>query len=108
MKEVREITVKAFDIDDETLGTTIVENLKTFEEAETYIIAHDKKIHADWLLASLRDSERTEEFKHHQYLIYHSEGKIIAYSDAIDKMSFADLCDEVAGWRAISVVEFKF
>ena len=102
------LTVKAFDIDDETLGTTIAENLKTFEEAETYIIAHDKKIHADWLLASWQDPEHTEEFERHQYLIYHSEGKIITYTDDLGEMSFADLCKEAAGWRAISVVEFKF
>ena len=102
------LTVKAFDVDDETLGATIAENLKTFEEAETYIIAHDKKIHADWLLASLRDPKRAEEFKHHRYLIYHSEGKIITYADSLAKMSFEELCDEAAGWRAISVVEFKF
>lgn len=101
------LTVKAFDIDDETLGTTIAENLKTFEEAETYIIAHDKKIHADWLLASLRDPERAEEFKHHRYLIYHEGGKVTA-DDVSTKMSFNELCDEAFGWRAISVVEFKF
>lgn len=102
------LTVKTFDVDDETLGTTIAENLKTFEEAETYIIAHDKKMNADWLLASIRDPEHTKEFEHHRYLIYHSEGKIIAYSDEIDKMSFEELCNEAFGWRAISVVEFKF
>lgn len=101
------LTVKAFDIDDETLCTTIAENLKTFEEAETYIIAHDKKIHADWLLASLREPKHAEEFKHHRYLIYHSEGKVTA-DDVFTKMSFEELCDEAAGWRAISVVEFKF
>lgn len=101
------LTVKSYDVDDETLGTTIAENLKTFEEAETYIIAHDKKIHADWLLASIRDPEHTEEFEHHRYLIYHSEGKVMA-DDVFTKMSFEDLCDEAAGWRAISVVEFKF
>lgn len=81
------LTEKPFDVNDETVGTTIAENLKTFEEAETLVIAHDKKRHTDWLLASIRDPERTEEFKHHRYLIYHYE----AY-----------------GWRAISVVEFKF
>lgn len=101
------LTVKAFDIDDETLDITVVENLKTFEEAETYIIAHDMKIHADWHLASLQDPERTEEFKHHQYLIYHSEGKVAA-DDASTKMSFKELCDAAFGWRVISVVEFKF
>ena len=99
------VTVKAFDVDDETLGITIAENLKTFEEAETYIIAHDKKMNADWLLASIRDPEHAEEFKHHRYLIYHSEGKIVTYAD---NLSFKELCDEAAGWRAISVVEFKF
>lgn len=102
------LTVKAFDVDDETTCTTVVENLKTFEEAETYIIAHDKKIHADWLLASIRDPEHTKEFEHHRYLIYHSEGKIITYADNLGKMSFKELCDEASGWRAISVVEFKF
>ena len=82
-------------------------NLKTFEEAEAYIIAHDKKIHADWLLSSYEEPERTEEFKHHRYIIYHSEGKIITYDSNLE-MSFADLCKEAVGWRAISVVEFKF
>lgn len=101
------VTVKAFDVDDETLDITIAENLKTFEEAEAYIIAHDKKIHADWLLASLREPKRTEEFKHHKYLIYHSKGKVSS-DDVLTKMSFKELCDEALGWRAISVVEFKF
>lgn len=106
MEEI--LSVKAFDVDDETLGTTIAENLKTFEEAETYIIAHDKKMHADWLLSSYQDPERAEEFEHHRYFIYHSEGKIITYADNLGKMSFAELCNEVVGWRAISLVEFKF
>lgn len=101
------LTVKTFDVDDETLNATVVENLKTFEEAETYIIAHDEKIHADWLLASLRDPERPEEFKHHTYKIYHSEGKVTV-DDVSAKMSFEELCDEAFEWRAISVVEFKF
>lgn len=108
VKTVKEVTVKAFDVYDETLGRAIIENLKTFEEAEAFIIAHSKKLHADWLLASCQEPERTEEFKHHQYLIYHSEAKVITYADDLDNMSFADLCDEAAGWRAISVVEFKF
>ena len=100
------ITVKAFDV--EMDGDAIIENLKTFEEAEAFIIAHDKKMHADWVLKSYQHPERTEEFKHHRYIIYHSEGKIIAYDDDVVKMPFADLCDEAFGWRAISVVEFKF
>lgn len=100
--------MKTFDVYDETLGRAIVDNLKTFEEAEAYIIAHDKKARADWLLASIRDPEHTKEFEHHRYLIYHAEGKIITYADSLNKMSFAELCDEAAGWRAISVVEFKF
>lgn len=101
------LTVKTFDVCDDTNGRTLIENLKTFEEAEAFIIAHDKKLHADWLLASYREPERTEEFKHHQYLIYHSEGKVAA-DDVFTEMSFADLCDEAFGWRAISVVEFVF
>lgn len=101
------LTVKAFDVNDETLGTTIAENLKTFEEAETYIIAHDKKMNADWLLASIRDPEHTEEFEHHRYLIYHAEGKV-ATDDASTQMSFEELCDEAFSWRVISAVEFKF
>lgn len=105
MKKI--LTVKAFDIDDETLGTTIAENLKTFEEAETYIIAHDKKMNADWLLASIRDPEHTKEFEHHRYLIYHTAGKVVT-DDASTRMSFEELCDAACGWRAISVVEFKF
>ena len=108
MKEVREITVKTFDVYDKTLGRAIIDNLKTFEEAEAFIIAHDKKMQADWVLSSYQDPEHAEEFKHHRYFIFHSEGKIIAYTDDIDKMSFADLCDEAAGWRATSVVELKF
>lgn len=102
------VTVKAFDVDDKTLDTTIAENLKTFEEAEAYIIAHDKKMNADWILASIRNPDHTKEFEHHRYLIYHEEAKVISYADDLDNMSFADLCDEAAGWRAISVVEFKF
>lgn len=102
------LTVKTFDVCDDTNGRTLIENLKTFEEAEAFIIAHDKKLHADWLLASYREPERTEEFKHHRYLVYHSEGKITAYADDLGKISFAELCDEAFGWRAISVVEFKF
>lgn len=99
------LTVKTFDV--EADGQALAENLKTFEEAEAFIIAHDKKTHADWLLASYQEPERTEEFKHHRYLIYHSEGKVAA-DDVFKKMSFEELCDEAFGWRAISVVEFKF
>lgn len=99
------ITVKTFDV--EMDEDAIAENLKTFEEAEAFIIAHDKKMNADWLLASLRAPERTEEFKHHRYLIYHTEGKVMA-DDVFTEMSFEDLCDEAFGWRAISVVEFIF
>ena len=99
------LTVKAFDV--EADGRALIENLKTFEEAEAYIIAHDKKMHADWLLSSYQDPERAKEFKHHRYIIYHAEGKVAA-DDVFTKMPFAELCDEAFGWRAISVVEFKF
>ena len=99
------LTVKAFDV--EADGRTLIENLKTFEEAEAYIIAHDKKMHADWLLSSYQDHGRAKEFKHHRYLIYHAEGKVAA-DDVFTKMSFEELCDEAFEWRAISVVEFKF
>lgn len=99
------LTVKTFDVD--TDGRVLVENLKTFEEAEAYIIAHDKKEHADWSLAFYQDPERAEGFKHHRYLIYHAEGKVVA-DDVFTKMSFEELCDAAFGWRAISVVEFKF
>lgn len=99
------LTVKTFDVEIDGLQT--IENLKTFEEAEAYIIAHDKKRHADWLLASLRDSKRTEDFEHHRYLIYHEAGEVAADDDST-KMSFEDLCEEAFEWRAISVVEFKF
>ena len=99
------LTVKTFDVIIDGLGT--VEELKTFEEAEAYIIAHDKKMNADWLLASIRDPEYAEEFEHHRYLIYHAEGKAMA-DDVSTKMSFKELCDEAFGWRTISVVEFKF
>ena len=105
---MEEVKIKAFDVYDETLGRSIIVNLKAFEEAEAFIIAHDKKMHADWLLSSYKEPERTEEFKHHRYIIYHSEGKIITYDGNLAKMSFGELCKEVAGWRAISVVEFKF
>lgn len=105
---MKEVTIKTFDVFDETLGRAIVENLKTFEEAEAYIIAHDKKTRADWSLSSYQDPELAGEFKHHRYFIYHSEGKIITYADNLGKMSFAELCKQVMAWRAISVVEFKF
>ena len=99
------ITVKTFDVAVD--GDAIVENLKTFEEAEAFIIAHDNKTHADWLLSTFREPERAEEFEHHRYLIYHAEGKVVADDISAD-MSFAELCDEAFGWRAISVVEFRF
>ena len=104
---MKEITIKVFNIDDATNGTPIAENIKTFEEAEALIIAHDKKMHADWVLKSYQHPERTEEFKHHRYLIYHTEGKVVTDDISAD-MPFAELCDEAFGWRAISVVEFKF
>ena len=99
------MTVKTFDV--EMDGHTIIENLKTFEEAEAYIIAHDAKKQADWQLAFYKDPKRTKEFKHHRYRIFHAEGKV-ATDDASTQMSFEELCDEAFGWRAISVVEFKF
>ena len=105
---MKELEVKTFDVYDKTLGRAIIENLKTFEEAEAFIIAHDKKLRADWVLSSYQRPERTEEFKRHRYIVYHSEGKIITYDDSLGKRSFADLCKEVVGWRVISVVEFKF
>ena len=101
------LTVKTFDVVDETDGHSLIENLKTFEEAEAFVIAHDAKEQADWRLAFYKDPERTKKFKRHRYLIYHSEGKVAA-DDVFTKMSFASLCDEAFGWRAISVVEFKF
>lgn len=101
------LTVKSFDIYDETLGTTIAENLKTFEEAEAYIIAHDAKEQADWQLAFYKDPERTNEYKRHRYIIYHAEGKV-ATDDASTQMSFEELCDKAFSWYVISVVEFKF
>ena len=101
------LTVKTFDVYDETLGCVIIENLKTFEEAEAFIIAHDKKIHADWRLSRYRDPEHAEKFKRHRYIIYHAEGKVTV-DDVLTKMSFKELCDEAFGWRAISAVEFKF
>ena len=99
------LTVKAFDV--EADGRTLIENLKTFEEAEAYIIAHDKKMHADWLLSAYQGPERAEKFEHHRYIIYHAEGKVVT-DDVFTKMSFKELCDAALGWRAISVVEFKF
>lgn len=109
MKELnvlKEVTVKTFDVLID--GRSIIENLKTFEEAEAFIIAHDNKEHANWSFAFYTEPDRGDEFKHHQYTIHHTEGKIMTYADDLDKMSFEDLCDEAAGWRAISVVEFKF
>ena len=88
-------------------GSPIIENLKTFEEAEAFIIAHDDKEHADWRLALYQKRERVKEFKHHRYLIYHTEGKVVVDDISAD-MSFEELRDEAFGWRAISVVEFKF
>ena len=105
---MKEIIVKSFDVFDRTDGCTLIENLKTFEEAEAFVIAHDRKLHADWLLAFYQEPKKAEEFKHHEYLIYHAAGKIITYDDEVGKMPFADLCDEAAGWRVISEVEFKF
>lgn len=104
---MKEIIIKTFDVYDKTLGRAIIENLKTFEKAEAFIIAHDKKEHADWSLAFYREPEKVKKFKHHQYAIYHFEGKVSA-DDVLTKMSFQDLCDAAFGWRAISVVEFKF
>ena len=101
------MTVKTFDVFFGTDDDSRVENLKTFEEAEQFIIAHDKKLHADWQLASCRDPERAKEFIHKRYVIYHTEGKVVA-DDVFAKMSFKELCDAAFGWRAISVVEFKF
>ena len=106
MKKI--ITIKSFDVYDLTDERMIIENLKTFEEAEAFVIAHDAKEQADWQLAFYQDPERAKKFKHKRYLIYHAEGKITAYDSDIDKMSFAELCDAAFGWRAISVVEFKF
>lgn len=99
------LTVKAFDVEVDGLQT--IENLKTFEEAEAYIIAHDAKEQANWQLSFCKDPERAKKFKHHRYLIFHTEGKVAA-DDVFTKMSFEELCDEAFGWRAISVVEFKF
>ena len=99
------LTVKTFDVVVDGLQT--IENIKTFEEAEAYIIAHDKKAHADWLLAHFHEHGRDEEFKHHRYIIYHTVGKVVA-DDVFTKMSFEELCDEAFGWRVISEVEFKF
>lgn len=103
MEEI--ITVKAFDVAVD--GDAIIENLKTFEEAEAFIIAHDDKEHADWRLAFFDNPERTKKFEHHRYLIYHAEGKVVADNISAD-MSFQELCDEAFGWIAISVVEFQF
>ena len=105
---MKEITVKSFDVFDRTDDCALLENLKTFEEAESFIIAHDRKLHADWQLAFYQDPKKAEEFKHHEYIIYHSVGNIIAYEDNLEDVSFADLCDEADRWRVISVVEFKF
>lgn len=105
---MKEITVKTFDVFDRTDGCGLIENLKTFEEAEAFIIAHDRKLHADWQLAFYQEPKKAEEFKHHEYVIYHAAGKIITYDDNIEDVSFADLCDEADGWRVISEVEFKF
>lgn len=99
------LTVKTFDVEIDGLQT--IENLKTFEEAEAYIIAHDAKELADWRLAFYKDPKRTKRFKRHRYVIYHAEGEVAA-DDALTKMSFKELCDEAIGWRVISVVEFKF
>ena len=109
MKEtnvLKDATVKTFDVMMD--GRPLIEDLKTFEEAEAFIIAHDKKMRADWLLSSHQEPERAKEFKRHEYTVYHAEGNVIAYAEDLDNMSFADLCDAAFEWRAISVVEFKF
>lgn len=98
------LTVKAFDV--EADGRALIENLKTFEQAEAFIIAHDKKTHADWLLAHIHEHGR-KKFKRLRYRISHSEGKV-TLDNVVAKLSFKELCDEAFGWRAISVVEFKF
>ena len=99
------LTVKTFDVEIDGLRT--IENFKTFEEAEAYIIAHDAKEQADWQLAFYKDPKSAEKFKHHRYLIYHAEGGVAA-DDVFTKMTFKELCDAAFGWRAISLVEFKF
>lgn len=99
------LTVRTFDVEVDGLQT--IENLKTFEEAEAFIIAHDKKEHADWSLAFYQDPKRTKKFKRHRYIIYHAEGKVAA-DDVFTKMSFEELCDAAFSWSVISVVEFKF
>ena len=101
------MTVKAFDVFFGTDDDSRVENLKTFEEAEAFIIAHDKKEHADWSLACYQDPERGEKFQHKRYVIYHTEGKVVA-DDVLTKMSFKELCDAAFGWRVLSAFEFKF
>ena len=101
------LTVKTFDVLFGTDDDSRVEDLKTFEEAEAFIMAHDKKLHADWLLASGREPERAKKFKHKRYVIYHAEGKVVA-DDVFTKMSFKELCDAAFGWRVLSAVEFKF
>ena len=104
MKKI--ITIKAFDVFDED-GNAIAENLNTFEKAEAFVIAHDKKSLADWRLSYYRKPKRTEEFRHHRYYIFHAKGKVDA-DDVIPKMSFNDLCDVAFAWYVISVAEFKF
>ena len=101
------LTVKVFDVYDGTIIKPIKENLKTFEEAEAFVLAHDKKMYAEWLKASSLETENPKEFKHHRYIIYHMACKV-ALDDVITKMSFEDLCNEAFSYRAISVVEFKF
>ena len=103
MEEIK--TIKAFDV--EVDGDAIIENLKTFEEAEAFIIAHDKKEHADWRLAFYDNPERAKKFEHHRYIIYHAEGKVVVDDISAD-MAFEELCNEAFGWLVISVVEFKF
>ena len=99
------LTVRTFDVAVD--GIRAIENLKTFEEAEAFIIAHDKKENADWSLAFYQDPERAKKFKHKRYVIYHAKGKVVA-DDVFTKMSFKELCDAAFGWRVLSAVEFKF
>ena len=101
------MTVKAFDVLFGADDDSRVENLKTFEEAEAFIIAHVKKTHANWLLASCRDPETAKEFERKRYVIYHTEGKVVA-DDVLTKMSFKELCDAAFEWRVLSAFEFKF
>lgn len=104
MKKI--LKIKEFDVYDSTLDSLIAENLKTFEEAEACVFAHDKKMHKDWLLAPYEDPEETPSFSHHKYCIFHSVGKVrLDVGNGVNP-SFEKLCKAVYEWKTIATTTY--